>query len=86
MRDPYSVLGVSQHATEDEIRTAYRKLARELHPDVNPGDAKAEERFKEVSAAYDILSDKTKKKLFDEFGADGLKSGFDADQARQYQQ
>ncbi|MEM6733895.1 MAG: DnaJ domain-containing protein, partial [Myxococcota bacterium] len=86
MQDPYSVLGVTRGASEDEIRSAYRKLARELHPDVNPNDTKAEERFKEVSAAYDVLSDQKKRELFDEFGADGLKSGFDPNQARQYQQ
>ncbi len=86
MRDPYSVLGVQRSATDEEIRTAYRKLARELHPDVNPGDTKAEERFKEVSAAYDVLSDKKRRELFDEFGEDGLRSGFDPQQARQYQQ
>lgn len=85
-QDPYSVLGVERGATDEQIRTAYRKLARELHPDVNPNDSAAEERFKEVSSAYDILSDKKKRDLFDEFGHDGLKSGFDAGQARNYQQ
>lgn len=86
MRDPYSILGVQRSATDEEIRSAYRKLARELHPDVNPGDTKAEERFKEVSAAYDILSDKSKRALFDEFGEEGLRSGFNPEQARQYRQ
>ncbi|RLI67673.1 molecular chaperone DnaJ, partial [Candidatus Heimdallarchaeota archaeon] len=56
-RDPYEVLGVSRNATADEIKKAYRKLARKYHPDANPGDNQAAERFKEVSEAYSILSD-----------------------------
>lgn len=65
MRDPYTVLGVSKTASADEIKKAYRKLARDLHPDVNPGDKKSEERFKDVSAAYDLLSDPVKKGKYD---------------------
>lgn len=84
-KDPYTVLGVPRSATDDEIRKAYRKLARKFHPDVNQGDKKAEERFKEISAANDILSDPEKRKLFDEFGEAATRSGFDADQARNYQ-
>jgi molecular chaperone DnaJ len=65
-KDYYAVLGVSSTATQKEITKAYRKLARELHPDANPGDAAAEERFKEVSAAYDIVGDEEKRKKYDE--------------------
>lgn len=65
MANPYTVLGVSKNATQDEIKQAYRKLARKLHPDLNPNDKNAENKFKEVSAAYDILSDETKRKRFD---------------------
>ncbi len=82
--DPYAVLGVARTATAEEIRTAYRKLARKYHPDVNPGDKAAEARFKEVAAAYDVLSDEQKRKNFDEFGPDSLQSGFDPEQARAY--
>jgi molecular chaperone DnaJ len=65
-KDYYKILGVSDTATPKEITSAYRKLARQLHPDANPGDAKAEERFKEVSAAYDVVGDAEKRKEYDE--------------------
>lgn len=65
MDDPYKVLGVAKDATQDQIKSAYRKLARSLHPDVNPGNRSAEERFKKVSAAYDLLSDPAKRARFD---------------------
>ena len=67
-RDYYETLGVNRTASEDEIKKAYRKLARQFHPDRNPGDKQAEARFKEVQDAYDILSDKTKREQFDRFG------------------
>ena len=67
-RDPYEVLGVSRSASADEIKSAYRKLARKYHPDVNRDDPAAEEKFKEASNAYEILSDEEKKSRFDQFG------------------
>jgi curved DNA-binding protein len=84
-KDPYETLGVSRTASEDEIRKAFRQLARKYHPDVNKGDRRSEERFKEVSAAHQILSDPEKRKLYDEFGSAGLREGFDPEQARAYQ-
>jgi len=67
-RDYYEVLGVARSASEAEIKKAYRKLAREFHPDRNPGNKQAETRFKEIQDAYDILSDKTKRTQYDQFG------------------
>jgi molecular chaperone DnaJ len=85
-KDLYAILGVERGASEDDIKKAYRKLARKFHPDVNPGNASAEEKFKELSAAYDVLSNPDKRKLYDEFGEDGLRGGFDPEQARAYKQ
>jgi DnaJ-class molecular chaperone len=85
-KDLYEVLGVAREASEDEIRKSYRKLARKYHPDVNPNDKQAEERFKEIAFAYDILSDPEKRKLYDEFGTAGLSEGFDPGRARGYRQ
>src|SRR5215211_5647495 len=64
----YDTLGVAKNASPDEIKKAYRKLAREYHPDRNPGDAAAEAKFKDVQAAYDVLSDPDKRKQYDAFG------------------
>jgi len=83
-RDLYETLGVGKTASTDEIRKAYRKLARKHHPDVNPNDSKAAERFKEISFAHEVLSDEKKRKLYDEFGSQGLAAGFDPEQARAY--
>ncbi|HMK36902.1 MAG TPA: J domain-containing protein [Desulfomonilaceae bacterium] len=84
--DLYGVLGVKRDASVNEIKKAYRKLARKYHPDVNPGNKEAEEKFKAISYANEVLSDSEKRKIYDEFGEDGLKSGFDPEQARQYRQ
>lgn len=82
--DPYAALGVSRDVSKEDLRRAYRKLAREFHPDVRPGDKAAEERFKQITAAYEVLGDARKRKLYDEFGDIGLREGFDAEQARAY--
>jgi len=82
----YKILGVAKDASEKEIKAAYRKLARKWHPDINPGNQEAEQKFKEISRAYDCLGNKEKKKIYDEFGEEGLQAGFDAEKARQYRQ
>src|SRR5579871_3613117 len=67
-KDYYGTLGVKKTATAEEVRKAFRKLARKYHPDVNPGDKKAEEKFKEISEANDVLSDEKKRKIYDQVG------------------
>lgn len=86
MKDLYTTLGVEKTADAAEIKRAFRKLTQQFHPDKNPGDVKAENKFKEVSAAYDVLSDADKRKNYDEFGDMSLTQGFDAERARAYQQ
>ncbi len=84
-QDYYALLGVDKQVDAKKLQTAYRKLARQYHPDVNPGNKAAEDTFKRMSAAYEVLSDPAKRKLYDEFGQAGLGPGFDADQARAHQ-
>jgi molecular chaperone DnaJ len=74
-RDPYEVLGVSRDASEQEIKKAFRVLARELHPDVNAHDPAAEEKFKEAAGAYEVLSDSERRAIYDRYGFEGLSSG-----------
>jgi DnaJ-class molecular chaperone len=74
--DFYETLGVKRDASEDEIKKAYRKLARQYHPDRNPGDKQAERKFKEIQQAYDILGDKKKRGQYDQFGTAGPEAGF----------
>jgi len=76
MNDPYKILGVEKSASDSEIKKAYRRIAQKNHPDKNPGDAAAEKKFKEATAAYEILSDKQKRKQYDTFGAAGGPGGF----------
>jgi molecular chaperone DnaJ len=69
--DLYEILEVSRDASEDDIKRSYRKLAKQFHPDRNPGDTAAEEKFKQISAAYEVLSDQNKRATYDRFGAEG---------------
>ena len=77
-RDYYEVLGVSRGASEDEIKKAYKKMARKYHPDLNPGDKTAEEKFKEINEAYEVLSDADKKARYDQYGHAGVDPNFGA--------
>ena len=80
------MLGVERSADGKAIKKAYRELTRKFHPDKNPGDKSAEERFKDVSTAYEVLGDADKRKLYDEFGEMSLTQGFDPERARAYKQ
>ncbi|MDY0059466.1 MAG: J domain-containing protein [Myxococcota bacterium] len=82
--DLYAVLGVARTASEKEVKTAYKKLAMKYHPDRNPGNKSAEERFKNVSRAFEVLGDKEKRQIYDEFGEEGLRPGFDPAKAREF--
>jgi curved DNA-binding protein len=82
--DLYAILGVPRNAEADAIKKTYRKLAGKLHPDKNPGNAGVEARFKQVNHAYEVLGDAKKRQLYDEFGEDGLRDGFDPERVRAY--
>ena len=74
-RDYYEVLGIGRNADAKEIKKAYRKLAKKYHPDMNPGDKQAEQKFKEITEAYNVLSDTEKKKLYDQYGFAAFEEG-----------
>ena len=74
-KDYYSILGVNRTASQDEIKKAYRKLAVQYHPDKNPGNKEAEEKFKEINEAYDVLKDEQKRAAYDRYGSDAFQGG-----------
>jgi DnaJ-related protein SCJ1 len=74
-KDYYRILGVTRSSTKDQLKRAYKKKSVQYHPDKNPGDKKAEEKFIEVSQAYEVLSDPEKRRIYDQYGEEGLKSG-----------
>ena len=74
-RDYYEILEVSKSVSEEELKKAYRKKAIQFHPDKNPGNKEAEEKFKELSAAYEVISNPEKKQLYDDYGEEGVKNG-----------
>ena len=82
--DLYKVLELQKGASDSDIKKSYRRLARKYHPDTNKNNAEAEEKFKKISAAYAVLSDKKKRDLYDKYGINGLRDGFDENQWRQY--
>ncbi len=82
--DFYRILGVNREASAQDVKKAYRKLARELHPDKNKDNKVAEEQFKKVSAAYAVLGDKEKREIYDKYGIDGLRDGFDPEMWNRY--
>jgi molecular chaperone DnaJ len=85
-KDYYETLGIPRSASAKQIKEAYRRLSRKWHPDINPGDREAEEKFKKISSAYDVLGNDERRRLYDEFGEEGLRPGFDVDRARDYRQ
>ncbi len=85
-RDYYETLGVQKTSTDKEIKSAYRKLAKKYHPDTNAGNKEAEKKFKEITEAYNVLSNEEKKKLYDSYGFAGLEDGFDPERYAGYSQ
>src|SRR3972149_6563047 len=76
-RDYYEILGIPRDASRDEIKKAYRKLALQYHPDRNPGNKQAEEKFKEAAEAYEVLSNDEKRRRYNQFGHEGMRPGYD---------